>query len=69
VRISKPICSKGDYYTDDKDYQSACGGYTRSTNNKPLHSKLEYIICEDMKLAKFNPNLPSDVDLYWKDRL
>ena len=67
MRINKPICSSGDYYTEDKDYQTSCGGNTKSKNR--LLSKLEYLIHEDMKLNKINPLLIMDINTYWKDRL
>jgi hypothetical protein len=67
LRNKKSICSNGDYYIDDKDYQTSCGGNTKS--RYPLLSKLEYLIEEDMKLKKYNPSLPLDVKNYWKGYL
>ena len=68
MRVHKPICSNGDYYTEDKDYQTSCGGNSRSKNN-PLLSKLEYLINQDMKLNKINPTSIPEINAYWKDRL
>jgi hypothetical protein len=57
------------YYIDDKDHQSSCGGSTKSTTGKPLLSRLEYHIHEDMKLSGFNPLIKTDVINYWRDHL
>ncbi len=68
MRVHKPICSNADYYTDHKDYQSACGGSTKNKKH-PFLSKLEYLISEDMKLLKLNPLSSIDINLYWRDLL
>jgi len=68
LRNYKPICSNGDYYTEDKDYQTFMGGNSKS-KNRPLLSKLEYLITEDMRLNKINPTIITDINAYWENRL
>jgi len=68
LRNHREICNEK-IYSDDTEYPAAFGGSTKSISNRPLWGRLESIICEEMKLARLNPLLPSDVELFWRKRL
>lgn len=72
MRSHKAICSNADYYIDDKEYQTFCGGSTKSSEKGKrnyLLSKLEYLVYEEMRLIRLDPLSLADINIYWKDRL